>query len=173
MNHELLTPQSIATILGAMTPLLAIAATIWISTRASRSHKRFDRETEMISKVRDACATYVALTLRLGRHSKTLSDAEERDLMRSSDDYEKVRAAYQYIMMFCTDAGIRDSVEKLSKLDDQRFTIIWKTIDKGEAPISETSSLWERYVEADRKFAAYLPNFYVTIRERIEHHTND
>lgn len=173
MDDELPTVQSITALLSAITPLVAIGVTVWISTRATRSQKRFDRETELIVKIREACATYVELTLRLGRRAKSLRSAEERQEFLDSDAYEKVRSAYQYIMMFSTDPQIRKAIDKLSGLDDARFSIVWRAIDEGSAPISEGSALWGEYQTADGVFRRYLPAFYVEIRQRIAHHTVD
>lgn len=173
MDNEVLTVQSITALSAAITPLVAIGVTVWISTRATRSQKRFDRETELIAKIREACAAYVELTLRLGRRARNLRSIEERQDFLDSDAYEKVRSAYQYIMMFSTDPQILKSIDKLSELDDARFGIVWRAIDEGSAPISEGSALWDEYQKADAVFRAYLPAFYVEIRKRIEHHTGD
>ena len=127
--------DNIIALLGALTPIAAIAATVWISTNVSRSQKKFDRETQLLGDIRRACATYVELTLRLAWQAKYLGSAADLEQFFGSHDYAKVRSAYQYIMMFSTDAAIRDVVEKMSKLDDARSGLVRKAIAEGRAPI--------------------------------------
>lgn len=43
--------ENISNLLSAATPLVAIGVTVWVSSRASRSQKRFDRETDLMTKV--------------------------------------------------------------------------------------------------------------------------
>lgn len=165
--------QNISALLSAATPLAAIGVTVWVSTRATRSQKRFDRESELMSKIREECANYVALTLELGREAKKLTTSEERIKFFESNAYEKVRYSYQYIMMFCTDPKIRDAVKSFSALDDARFEVISAAIKAKEAPITESSKFYADYKKADVLFQENRNRFYDDVRARFEFHTKD
>lgn len=165
--------ESISVLLSAATPLAAILVTVWVSTRATRSQKRFDRESELMSKIREECANYVALTLDLGREAKKLTTSEERIKFFESAAYEKVRYSYQYIMMFCTDPKIIDAVKSFSALDDARFKVISAAIEAEEAPMTEASKFYAAYNEADGLFQKNRNRFYDDVRGRFEFHTKD
>jgi hypothetical protein len=144
-----------------------------VSTRASKSQKRFDHEAELIGKIREECATYVALTLELGREAENLQNQNERIMFIESEPYERVRYAYQYIMMFCTDTVIRKEVKKFSTLDDARFKIISNVLTNSDTPLPETWHDQSDYKNANTKFQDNREIFYKKIRERFEHHTRD
>jgi hypothetical protein len=164
--------ESLTSLLGALTPIVAIAATVWISTNVSRSQKKFDRETELLADIREACATYVELTLRLAWQAKALRNREDLELFFAAPDYQKVRSAYQYILMFNTDTKIREVIERMSALDDARSAIVRKAIAQDLAPITPASGCWDDYQTAEKAFKDFLPEFYTTIRHRMQHHTS-
>lgn len=161
----------ISSLLSAATPLAAMGVTVWVSTRAARSQKRFDRESELMSKIREECANYVALTLDLGREAKKLTSPKARIDFYESGAYEKVRYSYQYIMMFCTDPVIRDAVKNFSTLDDARFKVISEAIDAKAAPMEKGSKFYPAYKKADDAFQDYRHKFYDVVRARFEFHT--
>jgi hypothetical protein len=165
--------NSITSLLGALTPIIAIVATVWISTNVSRSQKRFDRETELLADLREACATYVQMTIHLAWQARKLRTQQELEEFQGAEAYGKVRAAYQFIMMFSTDSVIRASVTRMSELDDQRSAIVRKAINEGTAPMTEQSPHWQDYQRAADEFSRFQEEFYKTIRERMQHHTGD
>lgn len=100
-----------------------------------------------------------------------MTSAKDRIELFESESYEKVRYSYQYIMMFCTDASIRDAVKRFSDLDDKRFEVITEAIAKNDAPMSEKSKLYPKYNAADKLFQENREVFFDEIRARFEYHT--
>lgn len=64
-------------------------------------------------------------------------------------------------------------IERMSALDDARSAIVRKAIAEDAAPISPDSRHWNEYQAADKAFRDFLPGFYTTIRDRMQHHTGD